>query len=107
MSNKPSISQIENAVQPALEITDAIRFAGRKNAVIDTYYALIAHGAKNAIVGNRGIGKTSLARQVINIGTGNNTLLERLGLPHDRKLDFYQFTLLVEHLLVVQMNYSR
>lgn len=88
MNKKPSISQIENAFQPAREITDAIRFAGRKNAVSDAYYALIAHGANIAIVGNRGIGKTSLARQVINIGTGNNTLLERLGLPHDRKLDF-------------------
>lgn len=50
--------------------------------------ALIASGAHIAIVGNRGIGKTSLSRQVANIATGDNDLLEKLGLPHDRRLDF-------------------
>jgi MoxR-like ATPase len=60
---KPSITQIENAFQPAREITDAVRFAGRKQAVSDAYYALLSDGANIAIVGNRGIGKTSLARQ--------------------------------------------
>ena len=41
-----------------------------------------------AIVGNRGIGKTSLARQVLNISRGDNSLLTKLDLPNDRKLDF-------------------
>ncbi|WP_161788707.1 nSTAND1 domain-containing NTPase [Burkholderia sp. ABCPW 111] len=85
---KPTITQIENAFQPAKEVSDASRFAGRKNAVSDAYYGLIAEGAHIAIVGNRGIGKTSLSRQVANIATGDNDILEKLGITHDRKLDF-------------------
>jgi Cdc6-like AAA superfamily ATPase len=88
MSDKPSIAQIENAFQPAKEITDADRFAGRKSAVSDAHYSLLSSGTNVAIIGNRGIGKTSLARQVISIGTGNNTLLEKFGISYDSKLDF-------------------
>lgn len=86
--NKPTITDVENAFQPAKEVSSATRFAGRKDAVSEAYYALIASGAHIAIVGNRGIGKTSLSRQVANIATGDNDLLEKLGLPHDRRLDF-------------------
>ena len=85
---KPSISQVENAFQPAREITGAVRFAGRKQAVSDLYYALLSEGANIAIVGNRGIGKTSLARQLANLSKGDNSILERLALPHDHSLDY-------------------
>lgn len=85
---KPTITEVENAFQPAKEIDNASRFAGRKDAVSEAYYGLIAAGSHLAIVGNRGIGKTSLSRQVTKISTGDNDLLERLHLPHDRKLDF-------------------
>ncbi|MFN7573183.1 MAG: hypothetical protein ACK5TK_17375 [Betaproteobacteria bacterium] len=85
---KPTITEIENAFQPAKEVSSATRFAGRKDAVSEAYYALIASGAHIAIVGNRGIGKTSLSRQITNIATGDNDLLQKLGLPHDQKLDF-------------------
>lgn len=85
---KPTITEVENAFQPAKEVSSATRFAGRKEAVSEAYYALIASGAHIAIVGNRGIGKTSLARQITNIATGDNDLLQKLGLPHDRHLDF-------------------
>jgi len=86
--SKPTITEVENAFQPAKEISSATRFAGRKTAVSDAYYGLVATGSHIAIVGNRGIGKTSLSRQVANMATGDNGLLERLQLPHDRKLDF-------------------
>ena len=85
---KPTITEVENAFQPAKEVSSVTRFAGQKDAVSEAYFALIASGAHIAIVGNRGIGKTSLARQIVNIATGNNDLLEKLGLPHDRQLDF-------------------
>lgn len=85
---KPTITQVENAFQPAKEVDRAARFAGRKGAVSDAYYSLITSGAHIAIVGNRGIGKTSLARQVLNLARGDNELFAKLGLPHDRKLDF-------------------
>ncbi|WP_144400013.1 ATP-binding protein [Geobacter pickeringii] len=88
MTTRPTITQIENAFQPSREIIDAVRFAGRKEAVRDSYYALLSDGANIAVVGNRGIGKTSLARQISNIGTGENSILEKLGINNDRKLDF-------------------
>lgn len=90
---KPTITVVENAFQPAKEVSDISRFAGRKDAVSDAYYGLISSGAHLAVVGNRGIGKTSLARQIANIATGDIGLLEKLGLPHDhdRELDFLTF----------------
>ena len=86
--SKPTITEIVNAFQPAKEVSGATRFAGRKEAVSEAYYALIASGAHIAIVGNRGIGKTSLSRQIVNIATGDDELLAKLSLPHDRHLDF-------------------
>jgi Cdc6-like AAA superfamily ATPase len=85
---KPTITDVENAFQPAREVNSATRFAGRKNGVSEAYYGLITSGSHIAIVGNRGIGKTSLSRQVANMATGDNSLLEKLKLPHDRRLDF-------------------
>jgi AAA+ ATPase superfamily predicted ATPase len=85
---KPGITEVENAFQPAKEVNSSERFAGRKSAVADAYFGLIAEGAHIAIVGNRGIGKTSLARQVLNISRGDNSLLNKLGLVNDRELDF-------------------
>lgn len=84
----PTLSEIENAFQPAKEIDAPTRFAGRHMAVRDCYYSLIAEGANLAIVGNRGIGKSSLARQVIHIATGDNALLQRLDLPATERHDF-------------------
>ena len=83
-----TISQIANAFVPAKEITDAALFAGRSEQIKDVLFALNTDGSNIAVVGNRGIGKSSLARQVINIGQGNNALLEKLGIYHDNKLDF-------------------
>jgi Cdc6-like AAA superfamily ATPase len=89
MKRQPTVSQIENAFQPAKEIDVPNRFAGRDQSVIDCYYALAAQGANLAIVGNRGIGKSSLARQVICMAAGDNTLIEkRLDRPDFERHDF-------------------
>ena len=45
-------------------------------------------GSNLAIVGNRGIGKTSLARQVQTLALGNNDLVERLHLGHEHTFDY-------------------
>jgi Cdc6-like AAA superfamily ATPase len=90
---RPTITQVENAFLPAKEIDAPERFAGRKEAVQQAYYGLIGEGSHIAIVGNRGIGKTSLARQIVKLSTGNNDLLSKLELSHDRKLDFLAFYL--------------
>jgi Cdc6-like AAA superfamily ATPase len=84
----PTISKIENAFQPAKEIDTPDRFAGRRQAVQDCYLALVAHGANIAIVGNRGIGKSSLARQVIRMVTGEDELLKKLNIPTSERLDY-------------------
>jgi ABC-type glutathione transport system ATPase component len=85
---KPTLNRIENAFLPAKEITDAERFAGRKDSISDAFYALIAEGSNIAIVGNRGIGKTSLARQVTNISSGDSSILDKLNISNEEVLDF-------------------
>ncbi len=85
---KPTLIEIENAFQPAREINDAKRFAGREEAIQEAYLGIISEGSNIAIVGNRGIGKTSLARQIGQIAAGDNSLLERIGVQFHGKLDF-------------------
>lgn len=63
MADKPTLAEIENAFLPVKEITDPERFAGRKEEVENLAYALVSSGTNIAIIGNRGIGKSSLARQ--------------------------------------------
>jgi AAA+ ATPase superfamily predicted ATPase len=82
-----TLTQINNAFVPAKEITDAEKFSGRKEYIEEAYNALLSEGTNIAIVGNRGIGKSSLARQIINIGQGDNSLLHKLKIYHDTKLD--------------------
>ncbi|WP_082432796.1 nSTAND1 domain-containing NTPase [Thiohalorhabdus denitrificans] len=79
---------VENAFQPAKEVSDPERFAGRRGVVESSYYGLIDEGSNIAIVGNRGVGKTSLARQILAISEGDNSLLNQLGLPSDEVMDF-------------------
>lgn len=88
MSEKVLTKEIANAFTPAKEISDAEKFAGRQEYVSDALYGLVTEGANLAIVGGRGIGKSSLARQIINISQGDNSLLEKLDVPNDEKLDF-------------------
>ena len=88
MSPKPLLSEIENAFQPAKEVDAPTRFAGRRDAVLECYYALIADGTNIAIVGNRGIGKSSLARQVIHMASGDNALLVKLNANVHERHDF-------------------
>lgn len=85
---KPSLFEVENAFQPAKEISDIDRFAGRAKPVNDAFLGLMASGANLAIVGNRGIGKTSLARQVQNFGRGDNGLLNKLAMKLDHVHDY-------------------
>ena len=88
MQSRPTITQILNAFQPNREIADVERFAGRRDQVQSAYYALLSEGTNIAVLGNRGVGKSSLARQILKIATGQNDLLEKLGIQHDGKLDY-------------------
>src|SRR5690606_20056153 len=82
-----TLKEINNAFIPAKEITEVEKFSGRKIFVEMAYHALLSDGANIAIVGNRGIGKSSLARQIINIGQGDNSLLSKLDIYHDTHID--------------------
>ena len=88
MSKFPTQQQLENAFIPAKEIDDATRFAGRVEQVEAVHLALLAEGANLAIVGNRGIGKSSLARQLIAMASGKAHLLDRLNVRYDSEHDF-------------------
>ncbi|WP_170593563.1 nSTAND1 domain-containing NTPase [Ruegeria arenilitoris] len=81
-------SEIENAFQPAKEIDDATKFSGRKEAFENSFFGLMSNGSNLAIVGNRGIGKTSLARQIQTLALGNNELADRLNIGGGHSFDF-------------------
>src|SRR5687767_4213192 len=90
-SSKASQQEIENAFIPAREVVDAERFAGRRVQLERAHLALLSDGANIAILGRRGLGKSSLARQLVKIASGETALLDRHKIRHDRKLEFLCF----------------
>lgn len=84
-----------NAFQPATELDDPERFAGRGMQVRELADSLHSVGATPLIYGDRGLGKSSLAVQMRRIAMGDLGLLshlnaERLALPPDSAfLTFY------------------
>ncbi|WP_440136264.1 hypothetical protein, partial [Escherichia coli] len=69
---------ILDAFQPAKEISDPRRFSGRKQQIERGAELLLARD-HIFIHGVRGIGKSSLARQLALIASGKNDLLESIG----------------------------
>ena len=79
-----------NAFQPASEVDDPARFAGRGAQVRQLADSLHANGSVPLIFGDRGLGKSSLALQVRRIAMGDVDLLahlnaERLALPEQSR----------------------
>src|SRR5690606_17614841 len=56
--------------------------------VEQAYLALVSAGTNIAIIGNRGIGKSSLARQVLAMAEGKTDLLTRHQVQTGKPLDF-------------------
>lgn len=71
---------ILDAFQPAKEMSDPKRFSGRRHQIEKGAELLLAHDHA-FIHGVRGIGKSSLARQLALIAGGNNRLLESINSP--------------------------
>lgn len=88
MADKITLGQITNAFTPSKVIDDAERFAGRIDYLKDSVYGLLTDGAHIAIVGGRGIGKSSLAKQIQNISQGKDEVLDRLDIELDETFDF-------------------
>ena len=81
-------ADILNAFQPAKEITDPKKFSGRKTQVEKGTQLLIS-GDHAFIYGLRGIGKSSITRQLKLIANGNSSLLTSLDSDlKNEKLDY-------------------
>jgi Cdc6-like AAA superfamily ATPase len=63
-------------------IRDPSRFVGRSALIKDCMSALNSNLSLLAIYGRRGVGKSSLLRQVQQMATGNYDLAQRAGLSH-------------------------
>ena len=76
-----SYRDIANAFVPNEAIDDPGRFAGRHDQVRALTHALHEDSSVPLVYGDRGLGKSSLARQVARIARGGRELLEELELP--------------------------
>ena len=72
-------SVLLNAFQPATELDDPERFAGRGKQVRELADSLHSIGSTPLIYGERGLGKSSLALQIRRIAMGDMGLLTHLG----------------------------
>lgn len=76
-------ADIRNVFTPALAIGDPARFAGRQAQLDHVAEALQSEGTQIVIFGNRGVGKSSLARQLEGLARGDTSVIDRLKLrPH-------------------------
>ncbi|MCU6454372.1 AAA family ATPase [Sphingomonas sp. A2-49] len=64
------------------EIRDSRRFVGRTNIIRDCVKALNAPVGLIAVYGRRGVGKSSLLRQIQNMANGDYTTAKQAGLEH-------------------------
>ncbi len=78
--NAPSVLKLKkNPFTPQMPITDASKFAGRREAIFSAIDAMFNN--KNILIsGPRGIGKSSLAYQLLYLTSGENDLLVRCGI---------------------------
>jgi Cdc6-like AAA superfamily ATPase len=79
---------IMNVFTPALAIGDPARFAGRQEQLDSVSMALQSEGTQIVIYGNRGVGKSSLARQLAAIAQGNMAVIDRLSLKPAKLPDY-------------------
>jgi hypothetical protein len=77
-----------NIFTPAQEIKDTERFAGRDDELLALSTALQSHGAQIVLYGQRGVGKSSLARQLTKPATNDKDVVARLKQAPFEPLDF-------------------
>lgn len=63
---------------PSNEIYDTERFAGRSEELQTLSHALASEGSQIVIYGKRGVGKSSLARQLEKLARGHDAVMDRL-----------------------------
>mgnify|MGYP001071798843 CR=1 FL=1 len=77
-----------NVFTPALEVQDIERFAGRERELTALVNALQSDGAQLVLYGQRGIGKSSLARVLIRLATNDKEVLERVKIKPYIEFDY-------------------
>jgi len=77
-----------NVFTPATEIDDIERFAGRADEMQALSRALESDGVQIVIYGNRGVGKSSLARVLERMALGDAEVLERVEHKPAKAFDF-------------------
>ena len=96
------IDKIQSAFFPSREITDPEFFVGRKEEIKNSMFALSDSGSFLAIHGLRGVGKSSVAKQVQLIAEGNKVL------PKTLKIDrFFVIAFLLCEQVSHRLAYSR
>jgi hypothetical protein len=74
--------RVVNAFRPNSEIDDPDLFSGRESQVLDLAQSLMSDGSCPMILGDRGLGKSSLAKQARLISMGDRSLLDRYDASH-------------------------
>lgn len=74
------IEKIQNAFSPSKEISEPEYFVGRHDEIRNSILALSEKGSFIAIHGLRGVGKSSIAKQIKLIAEGNKVLSKALNL---------------------------
>lgn len=79
---KIDITDINNAFSPTHEINDPTKFVGRYEEIEALVLGLTTESSFLSIFGIRGIGKSSIAKQIKLIAEGDKTLTKILGLQY-------------------------
>ncbi|WP_299215705.1 hypothetical protein [uncultured Aquimarina sp.] len=79
---KLDITDINDAFSPTHEINDPNKFIGRYEEIESLILGLSTESSFLSIFGIRGIGKSSIARQIKLIAEGNKTLPKEIGLDY-------------------------
>ena len=77
-----------NAFTPTKEMEDTERFAGRSQQLNDLARALEQEGGHIVIYGNRGVGKSSLAKQLLLMSQNNRAVIDRLTHKPFQRFDY-------------------
>jgi len=81
MDKKSQYQLIDQAFLPAKEIEIPELFCGRKEEIVQGLHALRSQGASVCIYGKRGVGKSSIAKQLRLVASGYPTLTDMIGHP--------------------------
>ena len=83
---------LQNVFTPAAAI-EIPTVSGRQEQLDKISMALQSEGTQIVIYGNRGVGKSSLARQLSGLARGDQTIIDRLSLKPHRLPDYLVISL--------------